>query len=367
MNKKRFQERIKLLGIDIDEQGVDYIWDKIGVSGKFIRFDDFTKLMMKSLNLSLVTDQPISLIDALKNNTKLFLNSCIDYDPSVTGFISYREFITIANFLAGSCDSSELENTLLKYDTRENGLINYFYLLGDISEEINLSPRRSVPSTPSPRQSRRLIDSPPNDFNSYSTPTRGRSYSSRERISSPVDLIRTPRKSPPPLDPNLSQPTPHKPRSPVNFENVFKTPSKQLNGRLETQPLTVPAKGRNLFETKDQPPKHKERLFDYSNAERVDGLSTAEYIELIAKQISCGSRECFMKWRGQHMYVDAYDLRNGFAKDSNIIIPYKEAKAIVRTYGGKLTLSSFVRMLADGNRLAELNKSKNVGSDYSDF
>lgn len=100
---------------------------------------------------------------------------------------------------------------------------------------------------------------------------------------------------------------------------------------------------------------------DYVNAEHVEGLTPNQLIELISKQVSRlyrGSKQCFTKWRGpKHDFLDANDIRDGLARDANILIPLSDLQVIVNQYKGPMTMSTFVRMLGDGSRFALNNSS----------
>ena len=99
---------------------------------------------------------------------------------------------------------------------------------------------------------------------------------------------------------------------------------------------------------------------DCTNAERVNGLAPAQLVELISKQVGKyfrGGKQCFSKWRGKDDYLTANDIRNGLAKDANILVPLRDLNIIVDQYGGPLSLSSFVRLLSDGSSYAERHSS----------
>ena len=108
----------------------------------------------------------------------------------------------------------------------------------------------------------------------------------------------------------------------------------------------------------EQPIKHAD---DYVNAERVEGLTPNQLIELISKQVSRlyrGSKQCFTRWRGsKHDFLDANDIRDGLARDANILVPLSDLQVIVNQYKGPMAMSTFVRMLGDGSRFALNNSS----------
>lgn len=108
----------------------------------------------------------------------------------------------------------------------------------------------------------------------------------------------------------------------------------------------------------EQPIKHAD---DYVNAERVEGLTPNQLIELISKQVSRlyrGSKQCYTRWRGaKHDLLDANDIRDGLARDANILVPLSDLQVIVNQYKGPMAMSTFVRMLGDGSRFALTNSS----------
>ncbi|OHT07132.1 hypothetical protein TRFO_01231 [Tritrichomonas foetus] len=112
-----------------------------------------------------------------------------------------------------------------------------------------------------------------------------------------------------------------------------------------------------LEATPEQPVKHAD---DYVNADHIQGLTPGQLIELISKQVSRvsrGSKQCYSRWRGSHEHLDANDLRDGLARDANIVIPLRDLQLIVNQYGGPMNMSAFVRMLGDGSKFALENSS----------
>jgi hypothetical protein len=97
---------------------------------------------------------------------------------------------------------------------------------------------------------------------------------------------------------------------------------------------------------------------DIVGAERVEGLTTSQLIALLSKkvsQVSRGSRQVYMRWKGPHDLLDANDIRDGLARDVNILVPLRDLNVIVGQYGGPMNVSAFVRMLGDGGKFAEQN------------
>jgi hypothetical protein len=110
--------------------------------------------------------------------------------------------------------------------------------------------------------------------------------------------------------------------------------------------------------TEDLPAQPMQHADDFVNAPRLEGLSQGHIIELISRQVartSRGSRDCYIKWRGAHELLDANDIRDGMAKDGNMVIPLKDLQTIIDGYGGPMTMSGFVRMLGDGAKYVEKN------------
>ena len=96
---------------------------------------------------------------------------------------------------------------------------------------------------------------------------------------------------------------------------------------------------------------------DFPNAEHVYGLTIYQLMGEIEKRVSQFSRStriCFNQWKGVNNYLTATELRNGLAKDCNVIYPLEDLEAIVQRYGGKLSLGTFVKLIGDG-RIANEN------------
>ena len=107
----------------------------------------------------------------------------------------------------------------------------------------------------------------------------------------------------------------------------------------------------------EQPVQHAD---DFVGAERMDGLTPTQLVEVIAKQVSRvsrGSKQCYTKWRGTNDLLDANDIRDGLARDANILVPLRDLQLIVSHYGGPMSMSTFVRMLGDGARYADQNST----------
>ena len=98
----------------------------------------------------------------------------------------------------------------------------------------------------------------------------------------------------------------------------------------------------------------------YNKAEPVSGLSLQNMISMISEHVYNAypnSKTCYHKWRGFHNNLEASDLRDGLAKDGNILITLEDAKNIIAKYGGPLSLSAFARLLSDGTKFADEAKS----------
>ena len=107
----------------------------------------------------------------------------------------------------------------------------------------------------------------------------------------------------------------------------------------------------------EQPVAHAD---DFVNADHISGLSSEQLKSLIEKHVSQCSKSakvCYNKWRGSHELMTANDLRDGLARDANIVVPYQDIEMILQQYGGPLSLSSFVRMISDGREIGEKVKS----------
>jgi hypothetical protein len=108
------------------------------------------------------------------------------------------------------------------------------------------------------------------------------------------------------------------------------------------------------------PEQLSQRAEDSATAKRVDGLTTAQILELIGKHVSRiarSSKQVYAKWKGSHDFLSADDIRDGLARDADVVIPLRDLQVIVSQYGGPLSLSSFVRLLGDGAKSAEQNSS----------
>lgn len=96
------------------------------------------------------------------------------------------------------------------------------------------------------------------------------------------------------------------------------------------------------------------------NVERIEGLPLKKLISIISEHVYSSypnSKSCWMKWRGLHNALEAQDLRNGLAKDSQILISQEDADKIIQKYGGPISHSTFARLLSDGTQFAEDEKS----------
>lgn len=96
------------------------------------------------------------------------------------------------------------------------------------------------------------------------------------------------------------------------------------------------------------------------NAERIFGLPLPQLIEVVSKHVARSfksSKAAFGKWRGKNDFLNAQDLRNGLARDCDILITREDANSIVQQYGGPMNMSSFVRFLSDGSKYEEQHKS----------
>jgi hypothetical protein len=99
---------------------------------------------------------------------------------------------------------------------------------------------------------------------------------------------------------------------------------------------------------------------DIAGAERVEGLTTSQLIALLSKkvsQVSRGSKQAYTRWKGGNALLDANNIRDGLARDANILVPLRDLQVIVTQYGGPMGMSAFVRMLGDGAKFAEQNST----------
>lgn len=108
-------------------------------------------------------------------------------------------------------------------------------------------------------------------------------------------------------------------------------------------------------------PAHDQEIDEaFKGTERVSGISLKKLVSLISEHVYQNypnGKSCYLKWRGIHSGIEAEDLRNGLARDSKILITIEDANKIISKYGGPLSLSTFSRMLSDGTRFAEEEKS----------
>lgn len=410
MSQSQFISRLSIFGINIPPQDAATLWRATNILSETMQFSDFIKFLQaesfsipSDYSVSSPSQSNFSLLESMRDNIPTLVSKFLEMDPLTSGTITHRAFSEVCSWFANSDDQIPIRKLLAKYDPQNTGNFPYFYFLGDLcsannrSIDFNMSNQR-VPQSPYSEVSQR---SPGASYSQYApppldsfSPGNRQNYSPRQPNSpsfSPRDTnnyLSTPKKTDAcdKLKSSLShssinfyQNSPSAPSQndyykegrrtasggrgrldPTIFHECNSSPkiygtSSGGRGRLDPSIFGHPPQAESMPE---QPIKHAD---DYVNAERVEGLTPNQLIELISKQVSRvsrGSRQCYAKWRGStHDYLDANDLRDGLARDANILVPLRDLQLVIRQYGGPMTMSSFVRMLGDGGKFAESNSS----------
>jgi len=362
MSVMQFSNRLQALGLNVSPQYVATLWRATGINTDRMQFGDFIKFL-QATSIKNTTDSdnflPISISNVLNTNKRQLLSKIIESDPKMTGFISYRALSEALSWF-GLESRQDILQLAQKYDPDDSGNFRYFQFFSDLCYG------DSVPTVP-PTSSR--APAPPIDVSFARSPERdistdSYSYSSRSyQPSSP--------KSPPSARSNYDDT-----QSRFSIQNEYQSSSSGGRGKLDpaifgqrSQGTGSSGGGRGKLDpaifgqkpTIQAPPEQPVFNADEcKSAERVEGLTPAQLIELISKQVGRlfkTSKHAYNKWRGNNDVLTSDDLRNGLAREANILISKYELEIIMGQYGGPLRLSSFVRMLSDGSNYAEQHKS----------
>lgn len=415
INVEQFCQRISVLGIDTTPQEVLTLWRAVGISTETMQFTDFVRFLQSSsdeipFSEDFSAKRSKNIADIFGSNYKRLLSKFTEADPTVTGFITQRGFNEIAAWY-GLSNKGDIRSIIQKY-ADDNGNIMYFQFIADLCYGAfsQQSRQRKNLAPPSIDTSFRtsfddLSGSQQSPVQSYQPQAKSELRASPQRSPRRNDLNDSFSRD---IDPYIPQPsTPNYSYNRYN-ESQFSTPPRRI---MKQQPATSPRRNEPFFSPRSSggspgsggrgkldpaifgqysprsPPaspssggrgKLDPAIFgekpvvqavpeqpefnadDCTSAERVSGLAPAQLVELISTQVSKnfkGGRQAFVKWRGKDETLSANDIRNGLARDANIVVPLRDINVIVNQYGGPLSLSSFVRMLSDGSSLAESHKS----------
>lgn len=404
-----FCSRINALGFEVSAQDMVTLWRAVGITKNEMDYNEFIRFMQANVS----QNSQKSLNDLFGTDTRIVLNKFIDADQSVSGYVSFRAFTEICNYF--SIPKSEILDLSSKYDEENTGYVKYFKLLADLSyskEEIPTpkfnAPNLVIPksdyndesfneysSSPSARNRRQNYDSQENSspYRGYSPDRRSQTYSadyspdrksydysperrsfdyspSAQNYSSPLPAQSPSSPGGRRLDPSIfgqysprSPPTPLSPSvggrgklDPAIFGQYSpKSPSSPSSGgRGRLDPSIFGEKPVILYSEQE-----KFNADECPNCEQIRGLSPDELLSFISKQVSKyfkGGKSAFSRWRGGGDYLDVESLRNGLARDANVLIPRRDLEAVLDRYGGELNLSSFVRMLSDGSSVPETRR-----------
>lgn len=286
--------------------------------------------------------QPLTssgIINVLKNNKRALLNKLIESDPSTTGYITHSAFSDICTWFG---EFSDIHSLIQIYDPKMTGLFCYFTLLSDLCTETSFSSAEHTPLPKSPVPEQRLSDfdscekiQQSSDIRSFSSQF-GRNtddmYSSTRQISTAIN-----KRS---FDPSI-----------FNQSSGTSSGNRSSGGRGKLDPAIFGH--RPTMDVVSQP--QQIHADDITTAIQVNGLTLPQILADIEKHVSESGRSVkvvYNQWKGMRG-MEASDLRDGLAKDCNIVYPLSDLQAIVQRYGGCMSLGSFVRMIGDGREAGE--------------
>jgi hypothetical protein len=342
MSAAQFTRRLNNLGIPITNKETLSLWKLLKVESKDLNFDGFAKMLTID-PISLAPDPPppqralppspqmvihdppasaaaplpfvppmVGLWATLSLNRREFLHKLSASDPLISGRITYANFRSICESFQ-SADASAVEAVTSIYDAPAKGFFNYFTLLSDICEH----------SDPTP------IPIVRDDYGTGINP----------------DLLR--RATYDDLDNECQLPS----RAPMlNREMIHQFDSTTRGGgrgKLDPAifghrpPVEAPPKVRRLSAD------------EVVGVKPLSGLTVGELLRAIPKFVfKCAKslKDCYQKWRGMHEWLTAEDLRDGLALDAKVLVPLGEIEALLKCYGGQMTVSAFVRMISDGSK-----------------
>ncbi|EAY08739.1 hypothetical protein TVAG_251650 [Trichomonas vaginalis G3] len=396
---EQFSSRIYALGFEVSQQDIAILWRAVGITSNTMTYNDFIRFLQYQGSES-NNNLNLSLNDRLRSNAREFLNKFLESDQNASGLVTYRIFNEIGDYF--SIPKSEIQDMIDRYDDEGTGYIKYFKLISDICYSKNdiptpkfSAPPLEIPPSPhrinddlqrnqnsSPNKSRRSTYDPTptsspyrqysserNDSFEYSPERRSEDYSPNS-VHSPYrdfpSANSSPNMSPSGrrLDPSIfGQFSPKSPSSPSFGGRDKLDPS--IFGQYSPKSPSSPSSGgrgkldpsifgeKPVIMTSEQPEFNADEC---TNCERLNNLPPKELVKIISQQVSKffrGGKQAFSKWRGKSEYLDVEDIRNGIARDTNILVQRRDLQEIIKIYGGPFNLSSFVRMLSDGSSYSE--------------
>lgn len=389
VSPSRFYKRFKEFDIRLNKSDVNNIWKLVGVSTDHMTYEDFCKLIEYDVNVRerrmsmremessldssldlryepqnthltnkpttpLPKDVPIDVV--LKQNRRAILMKCLERDPFTDGKLKINQLVDACQWL-GVGTENELLGFLTDYVADDDGYIPYFLLLdtlcmSDLSKtrERSATYQEPVPTPVQMRVSFEQPSPPPVPIPSQDPFPSARTNSppppiNESDISDPLDEYFSRLKSQPGRIRAPPEPIPE-----VKIENeVMVTPIRHRSPGRNLDPAIFGAKPL----IKDLPPEPMHTADECVNAKVVEGLTIGQYIELISKSVFRNfknAKTAYNKWRCSSDFITADLLRDGLARDANVVIPSEFACQICEQYGTKLSLSSFARMVSDGGR-----------------
>jgi Ca2+-binding EF-hand superfamily protein len=408
---EQFCQRIGALGISIEPHEILTLWRAVGISNDTMQFADFVRfLQASSEDICGCEDSSVkrskNISEIFGTNYKRLLGKFAESDPTITGFITHRAFNDIAAWY-GLTNRSDIRMIVQKYDDG-SGNITYFQFIADLCYD-SFSPPQERRAPPPPSIDTSFSTSFESFTSSPISPCQSYQPQSGSELRYTPQLQRSPRRNdcddsfsrdqdiyPPQREmlnhsydgyatPPRRSPKPVPFTSPRRNDSRYSprlsggSPSSGGRGKLDPEifgqysprsPPTSPSSGgrgkldpaifgeKPVIQTVIEQPEFN--ADDCVNAERINGLTPAQLIELISKQVGKHFRrgkQAYIKWRGKDDLLTANDIRNGLAKDANIVVPLRDINVVMNQYGGPFSLSTFIRMLSDGASLAENKKS----------
>lgn len=365
MSATQFTRRLNSLGISITAKDTTALWKMMQVSSNVLKFEDFVKLIESPLPETNTPKSPerkppspsprpvpstTLIMQTLATNRKALLLKLGECDPLTTGRIANSDFRSVCDWFDPrmSPESSAAVDAILnRYDPGGSGSFNYFRFLADLCDgEIQPpeTPKRNrvsfveveVEPEPEPEPEPEVVVKPEQIVRTSPK----RSHSNNSGIDD--DLLRAAT------------------YDDYSEEESFEEPELEVpqtitaGARQNLDPMIFPGLQRHSRpQTEAQA---RQKADEIVGTEKMNGLTHTQVLNILAECIlktAKGAKEYFQKWRGQHERIDASDIRDGLAKDMKILIPHSEISALVRRYGGPMTLSTFVRMLADGAKMSD--------------
>ncbi|EAY10726.1 hypothetical protein TVAG_364510 [Trichomonas vaginalis G3] len=399
MSVAQFARRMATYGIMLTSADVTAMWKLSGLNSQQLTFKDFENLLKADIPSSPTSspskqkkDSPIprpklagpviddnddvqtptsTAIDNIQamlcSCRRALLMKCLDNDPKTTGRISKKQFIDNCLWF-GTSDQDTVTSITNSLDEDHTGFVNYMafvdFLCGMSTETESSSVVRSSVASSNEMYQQKSQSPPPQQSSPKELPkippTPPRIYSPRsyDTFASPSKLVAE----------NSEEDTFDLPSSTSQYQK-----DELIFGEYATRRIGGSAENlgprRNLDPTifgskPSYDPVPRQRLLsadEVRNAEVVGNLPPGKAVELISQKVFKffhTSKQAFSKWR-QDDLLSADDLRDGLARDCGVKFPREDIAFIVQHYGGPMNISTFARMLSDGNRLTELNRSPN--------